>query len=787
MKVEAILRAIMPLAGRGRSFALVLGLAFAALAAGALAFSAQAAADKPAGPPSKMLVESDQLVYDYDNNSVAAVGNVRIYYNGSTLLAEKVSLLRASGRLVATGRVSLTDASGITTTADEISLSDDFRDGFVTSLNVETPEKTYFSAERADRTGGERTTFINGTYTACEPCREHPEKPPFWRIRAAKIIVDQKEKEITFRDAKFEFLGLPIAWLPYFSVTDPSVTRKSGFLFPSFGQSDMLGTSVSAPYFWAISPSRDVTFTPTYYSRQGLLSEVEWRERTAHGQFTLQMAGIRQMDKEAFLDPSDGSGAGTYAQRDWRGGIRSTGEFDINQYWTGGWDATLSTDRTFTRNYGVLDGNSSETISFAHLTGLKDRNYFDARAYYFQILTDNPEEHRFDQGRQAVVLPVVDHDYTFDNSVLGGQVSIRSNLTALHRDDNDPFSYDGDTFYHGLAGNYARLTSQIDWQRRIIGPGGQVFTPFVYLRGDIFSLDPANPTAANALVDDAAAGRIMPAAGVEWSWPIMATTASSVHIFEPMAQLIVRPNEPMIGQLPNDDAQSLVFSDANLFSRDKFSGFDRVEGGTRLNLGLRYVGTFDNGLALDGLFGQSYQLAGENSFGESDIANTGALSGLETARSDYVARLAVDTGVGPRVTARGRFDEDTFAVQRAEIEATNAIGPITATASYLFLRDFPNNESVVSPTSVIRGAASMNVLQNWRVYGSVAYDITNSAMASNSVGLAYDNSCFTFAVAYNETREDYSDIGAQRRLNFRLQMRTLADTQFSTGLSGFEN
>ncbi|MEO8667349.1 MAG: LPS-assembly protein LptD, partial [Bauldia sp.] len=772
-------------AGRGRSIALVLGLALSALAAGALSSASQAAVDKPAGPTSKMLVESDQLVYDYDNNSVAAVGNVRIYYNGYTLLAEKVSLLRASGRLVASGRVSLTDASGITTTADEISLTDDFRDGFVTSLNVETPEKTYFSAERADRTGGERTTFINGTYTACEPCREHPEKPPFWRIRAAKIIVDQKEKEITFRDAKFEFLGVPIAWLPYFSVTDPAVTRKSGFLFPSFGQSDMLGAHVSAPYFWALSPSRDVTVTPTYYSRQGLLSEVEWRERTTHGQFTLQMAGIRQMDKEAFLDPSDGSGAGTYAQRDWRGGVRTTGEFDINQYWTGGWDATLSTDRTFTRNYGVLDGNSSETISFAHLTGLKDRNYFDARAYYFQILTDNPEEHRFDQGRQAVVLPVVDHDYTFDNPVLGGQVSIRSNLTALHRDDNDPFTYGGDTFYHGLAGNYARLSSQIDWQRRIIGPGGQVFTPFVYLRGDIFSLDPANVTAANALVDDGAAGRIMPAAGVEWSWPVMATTASSVHIFEPMAQLIVRPNEPMIGQLPNDDAQSLVFSDANLFSRDKFSGFDRVEGGTRLNLGLRYVGTFDNGLALDGLVGQSYQLAGENSFGELDIANTGALSGLETARSDYVARLAVDTGIGPRVTARGRFDEDTLAVQRAEVEATNAIGPITATASYLFLRDFPNNESVVSPTSVIRGAASMNVLQNWRVYGSVAYDITNSSMASNSVGLAYDNSCFTFAVAYNETREDYSDIGAQRRLNFHLQMRTLADTQLSTGLSGF--
>jgi LPS-assembly protein len=254
-----------------------------------------------------------------------------------------------------------------------------------------------------------------------------------------------------------------------------------------------------------------------------------------------------------------------------------------------------------------------------------------------------------------------------------------------------------------------------------------------------------------------------------------------------MAQLIVRPNEMLDGQLPNDDAQSLVFSDANLFSWDKFSGFDRAEGGTRLNVGLRYVGTFQNGVAIDGLFGQSYQIAGENSFADPDIANVGAESGLETTRSDYVGRLSVDTGVGPRFTARGRLDESPFALQRAELEATNAIGPITASAAYLYLRDFPNNESVNTPTSVVRTAASLNVVENWRVYGSLAYDITNSALASNTLGVAYDNSCFTFALAYSETREDYSDVGAQRRINFLIQLRTLADAQFSANLTGLEN
>jgi LPS-assembly protein len=782
MRVGTILRAIGPLAGRGRGIALVISLVAAALTATVLPSPTFAAAPAEIAG-SQMLVESDQIVYDYDNNSVSAVGNVRIYYHGYTLQAEKVTLLRSSNRLLANGNVKLTDPSGIVTTGDELSLTDDFRDGFVTSLRVETPEKTYFTADRADRTQGDQTTFINGTYTACEPCREHPEKPPFWQVRAKKIIVNHKAKTVSFEDARFEFLGTPIAWLPYFTTADPSVKRKSGFLFPSFGQSSNLGTSISVPYYWALAPNYDLTVAPTYYTRQGFLAEAEWRHRLENGQYTLQMAGIHQNDMKAFLDGNSGS----YAQRDWRWGVRSTGEFDINQYWSYGWDGTLTSDRTFTRNYGVLNDDTSETVSNVHLTGIKDRNYFDARAYYFQILTDNPTEPRFDQERQAIPL-VVDHERYLDQPVLGGELSIKSNLTALHRTESDPFSYDGTDYFHGLAGDYARLSSQIEWKRRFIGPGGQVITPFAYLRGDLFGLDPDyGELIPSNLTDDTLAGRVMPAIGVEWSWPIMATTADSTHIFEPMAQLIVRPSEPMVGQLPNDDAQSLVFSDANLFSWDKFSGYDRVEGGTRLNVGLHYIGTFQNGVAIDGLFGQSYQLAGNNSFATPDIANVGTESGLETAASDYVGRLSLDTGVGPRFTARGRLDESTFALKRAEIEATNAIGPVTASAAYLYLADFPNNESVNTPTSVIRTAASINVVDNWRLYGSLAYDITNSALASNSLGIAYDNSCFTFALAYSETREDYSDVGAQRRLNFLVQLRTLADAQFSANLSGLEN
>ena len=44
----------------------------------------------------------------------------------------------------------------------QIDLTDDFSDGFVNSLRVETPDKTRFAAARASRYNGEITTFDNG-------------------------------------------------------------------------------------------------------------------------------------------------------------------------------------------------------------------------------------------------------------------------------------------------------------------------------------------------------------------------------------------------------------------------------------------------------------------------------------------------------------------------------------------------------------------------------------------------------------------------------------------------
>ena len=128
----------------------------------------------------QMLVQAREIDYDYANKRVAAVGSVQIYYGGSTLEADRVVYDEATKRLHAEGNVRLTDEEGKITYGQIMDLSDDYRDGFVDSLRLDTPDQTRMAAVRAERSKGNYTVFHNGVYTACLPCKDDPKKPPLW-------------------------------------------------------------------------------------------------------------------------------------------------------------------------------------------------------------------------------------------------------------------------------------------------------------------------------------------------------------------------------------------------------------------------------------------------------------------------------------------------------------------------------------------------------------------------------------------------------------------------------
>jgi LPS-assembly protein len=781
-------------AGRSRLAARMLrGTALAGLSALALAISADLIAP-PAhaqdnvldalgtqvDPTEPLLLEAAELRYDFDRDRISAIGNVQIYYGGNTVEANRVVFDRRKNRLRAEGNVRLTEPNGNVLRAETMELSEDLRDGFATALQLDTPQRTRFIADGARREDGNRTTFDNGIYTVYTKPTNPPGKPPLWRVRAATIVHNETERTIEFQNASLEFFGRSLVYLPYFSMADPTVKRKTGLLTPSAVVGDRVGVGVTVPYYFALNPNYDLLLSATPLSKQGLLTQAEWRQRLIDGSYSINVGGL--------IQARPGEYATSSGNRRFRGVVATEGEFNINQRWKWGWDVSYRSDRAFLNDYNFADFGNASDISQIYLTGQSERNRFDLRSYAFRISQEDyaaannapgyaPVGSQL-QDKQPFVHPVLDYNYIFEDPIAGGELSLTGNLTSLTRDRTDAIQIGGTTRFRGVEGTFTRTSLRADWRTTVIDPLGQVFTPFAYVKGDLFFLASQDKT-VGALTDESVVGRIMPAVGIDYRFPILATFDGGNQVFEPVAQLIVRPNEGRIGELPNEDAQSIVFDSTTLFEYDKFSGFDRSEGGTRANIGLKYSLQFDNHFSVSALFGRSFQLAGTNSFQTADILDATRSSGLASDQSDYVSSLYFDSRRGFRIGAQARFDNDNFAVRRGQIEASGIYGPVTGNLAYAYLSAQPNIGIPTDREEVI-GSASLRLQENWRVFGSVRYDLQSNNMVRDSVGFGYDDEGFSVSFAYSEDRSRNNGQTTDRLFFLRFGLRTLGDTQFST-------
>ncbi|WP_246232868.1 LPS-assembly protein LptD [Aurantimonas aggregata] len=753
----------------------------------------------------QLFLEADTVTYDSDSSVVTAGGGVQIDYGSYKLVAQKVVYDQNTRRLIATGDVELQQPDGNRVYADSIDITDDFRDGFVQALRIETPENTRFAAAGAVRRDGSVTTFQQGVYTACEACEENPERAPLWQVKARKIVWDQTEKEIRYYGAQFEFFGAPIAYLPYFQSPDPTVKRKSGFLPPAFRSSDQLGYGLRVPYFFAIADDKDVTVAGTYYTKQGFLGEIEYRQAVENGYFTLQAAGIVQQDPDAFSDDNIYSPTGEspdFANTD-RGMIGTTGKFALSDRWTFGWNVLAQSDANFSNTYEIPGFGRTLHTSEIYLTGLGDQSFFDLRTQKFDYQSINPSL----EDQQPLVLPSFDYQRIEQEGVLGGEVQLDLNVASLHRDEDQVsalcatwldngacqvptagYLYRPDlSRYLGLEGDYTRATAEAKWQDSYTLDSGLVLKPMAGVRGDLYTADMSSDGFNNVLYDrpasvfnqgtlslDDSGARGMATAAIEARYPYLIETAHTSHVIEPIAQLITRPDENRIGLVPNEDAQTLVFNTANLFELDKFSGYDRIEGGTRANYGLRYAATLDSGYSLDAVIGQSYHLAGLNSYAQTDLALVGYDSGLETDRSDYVTSFAVGTPIGLEVGTQMRLDEEDYALQRTDIYGSYAFAGGNARLTYTDIAAQPTYGSI-EDRSQVTASGSVTFAPNWTAFGALGYDIENETVVERTFGVGYADECFSLLVSYSDTANRYTQEANSTTVMFTLGLRTISD------------
>lgn len=199
-------------------------------------------------------------VYLAEGDVIAKVGTYR-------LQADKITYYEETGIVIAEGNVIL-DQSNSRVTASRAEWNVRTKLGKFynsTGFTDQTEDGTvlYYTAEFVERTALDTYVVVNAEVTACD------EAVPKWSFKTAKATIKVGNKVI-IKGSTFRVRTIPVAFLPYASISLKKQDRQSGFLLPTVSGSGSKGIRVSNAYYMTLGRSADVTFRSDVYTERGV-------------------------------------------------------------------------------------------------------------------------------------------------------------------------------------------------------------------------------------------------------------------------------------------------------------------------------------------------------------------------------------------------------------------------------------------------------------------------------------------------------------------------------------
>lgn len=675
----------------------------------ALSLSLSSVTFAVAGEDQPVKLQAKQLSHDEKTQTVTAVGDVEAVQGDNVLRADKVVYNLATDTVSAIGNVSLLDKKGNVHFAEYVELSGNMKSGFVQGLLSMLADGSRFTAAEAKREEGVETTMTEASYTPCKTCETDPN--PLWQIKADKIVHDEVNKTIKYKNARLEFMNVPIAIAPVFSHADPSVKRKSGFLRPQVGWTDNTGLFAEGGYYFGdIAPDKDATFRVRPTGLAGTLFQGEWRQRTENGRLQLE-GGWAKSDRE--------EEDGRIEESRSRGHVFGNGLFDLNEKWRAGFDVARVSDKEYLRLYDISRRDVLESEAYAER--FSGRSYTRISALNFQDvrLGDRPD--------QADVVPKAETRLIGEpNSLLGGRWEAGASALGLVRDGN------GQDMQRGSA--------DAGWERRIFGGSGIVTVASLAGRTDFYAVQDRDAAVLNPGIDPSTRQvRGSAVADVTASYPMAKRVAKGQMVIEPQIGVSYSPQlDDREIQIPNEDSIDIQLDSNNLFARNRFPGIDRQEDGARANYGVKAGLYGDDGRFGKVFVGQSYR------FDEDTIFPEG--SGLEDRSSDIVGQINVGLSKYLQSDYRFQIDNQNLSIRRHELQVSAGNEIVTAEVDYMYI-DRTAGTGFDEARHQIQMGGRYRFNPEWSANASTLADMGEEpGLRRAAIGLDYADECFSFGL-----------------------------------------
>ena len=623
----------------------------------------------------------------------------------------------------ASGNTEMTNASGQRVKLNNLTISKD-RDAISTSdIELWLGQHVYIRAEEINRNGNE-TVAKCAEFTACDGCDDYGN---VWNILSKKIIHDSNEKMLYFHNASFWVYDdtLPILWLPYYEMPDPSVKYKTGFLTPSFSSTNGMGLQINVPFYINFSSTHDLTPTVSYLTKENPLLQLEHRLNLDHaefrtkGSFTRNKKGKNRwyIDNDDKIELGENARAYVYIER--------------------------TSDKTYLQKYGFYD-YQPYLDSGAKVELFGQTSYVVADAHIFQELRQAKGNQHTVSGN---ILPNIRGTYQTNPFYKETYLSISGDVLGVSGDDSD--------------------SQRVIGEARIISPWtlglGNRLTASVAARYDIYNFY------HTAIYDDGqlnnsfsgVKSRFLPSGYVEWGLPLYSVKNSWTYIIEPRARLTVMEHTNDYRFALNNDSAGRFLSDTTLFSDNRFAGLDVWENGNFIDYGARWA-AFNNNHNIEVFLGQTYDFYTD----DEDFNDNGFRNGF----SDYVGRIAYAQKYF-EISSRFRFDREDMGLSHIENSIYVGKSGYYLTLGHIWdthpIDIYSTNDK---DTHEISAGAGLPITNRLRIAGSVIYNAYEHIVQKHEAGLFYEHPCYHFSLEYSRDNTVKNDYVGNTTYRFKIGM-----------------
>ena len=677
-----------------------------------------------------LTVKAQRIEYDQSQNTLKALGNVKITREGNTFEGPSLSLQVDSfqGQFL-TPKFSLLKGGG----------------------KGEASEIEFIDPQRA--------IIRNASYTTCTRV-QGPSWLPEWVLKAASLQVNEEDNTIQAKNLQLRFMDVPILAAP--SLTFPlSSSRQSGFLAPLIGIDTVSGIEVSSPYYWNIAPNRDATLSTTIMSKRGVALDSEFRylEPDNQGQtrFNLMPTDSLRQQSRWGLSSQHVGGIDTGSSVLGRLGVNvNLNRVSDDNYWRDFPRAGLSLTQRLLPASGSLHWTQGDWSMMTQVL-------------QFQTLQDisSPITPPYDRSPQVLA------QYN-KWDLKGFDVGLTADTTRFQADYS---RIPGGT--SSILRNGQRSFAAAQISRPWLKSWGYV-VPKIQLHGTRYQLDTA---LANGQLET---NRLLPTfsldTGLIFERDASYFGRSLRQSLEPRAFFVRTPYKDQ-SLLPSYDSGATDFNLTTIYAENPYVGQDRIEDSNLVTLGVnsRFFDA-NNGAEL-ARFGvaqryrfsdQLVRLPGEQpvASGFSDILIGAGVRWDNRWTFDSTLQFDAQTHLTTRTTLTTRFSPTPYRVFNTAYRRTRDQSEQIDVGWQWPLRDFSlANDNSPANTQILEPGQGLGA-DRWYSVGRMNFSLKDRKMVDTLLGLEYDAGCWLGRVVYERLQSTTST--SRSRILFQLEFVGLA-------------